>query len=370
MCRSPITELKKKYESNSKRKYPHNNCEYLSGKKSKAGRERHESSSNGSNDSSRQDSPIQSPLPTENSAPRRRRSEYAYDINNIVIPYSIASTTRVEKLQYKEILTPKWREIGDISKADAAQSEEEEVEDMSDTAFSERHLKCEMDEKKRFLTFLTPNPAPPGSGPKRARTARVRCDSRGDVAPAGAGNNGYGNHAEDCNSQDSEISTHTNNHHNVTGGSSSVQNNHSKDVQSATKETDAVVHGPPARAFERRRTTSSSRTRDDSVDDEHLPDVQPFEKRLFPLAAAELDDLVSDADEVETDVNGKHEQENGTCVQSPQKSVLANQTDGLVNEPATPRSTKLSGALYASSGGETDHDEEEADPEWEPKEQP
>lgn len=39
---------------------------------------------------------------------RRRRGENAFDIDNIVIPYSMAAATRVEKLQYKEILTPKW----------------------------------------------------------------------------------------------------------------------------------------------------------------------------------------------------------------------------------------------------------------------
>lgn len=32
----------------------------------------------------------------------------SYDIDNIVIPYSVAASTRVEKLPYKEILTPKW----------------------------------------------------------------------------------------------------------------------------------------------------------------------------------------------------------------------------------------------------------------------
>lgn len=31
----------------------------------------------------------------------------SYDIDNIVIPYSVAASTRVEKLKYKEILTPK-----------------------------------------------------------------------------------------------------------------------------------------------------------------------------------------------------------------------------------------------------------------------
>ena len=39
---------------------------------------------------------------------KRRRGESAYDINNIVIPYSMAASTRVEKLQYKEIITPKY----------------------------------------------------------------------------------------------------------------------------------------------------------------------------------------------------------------------------------------------------------------------
>lgn len=38
---------------------------------------------------------------------RRKRAESAYDINNIVIPYSVAASTRVEKLQYKEIITPR-----------------------------------------------------------------------------------------------------------------------------------------------------------------------------------------------------------------------------------------------------------------------
>ena len=34
-----------------------------------------------------------------------------YDIDNIIIPYSMAASTRLEKLEYKEIVTPKWRKI-------------------------------------------------------------------------------------------------------------------------------------------------------------------------------------------------------------------------------------------------------------------
>ena len=35
-------------------------------------------------------------------------------IDNIVIPYSIACSAHLEVLEYKEIITPKWREIGSI----------------------------------------------------------------------------------------------------------------------------------------------------------------------------------------------------------------------------------------------------------------
>lgn len=37
----------------------------------------------------------------------RRKRENSYDIDNIVIPYSVASSARLEKLPYKEIPTPK-----------------------------------------------------------------------------------------------------------------------------------------------------------------------------------------------------------------------------------------------------------------------
>jgi len=42
---------------------------------------------------------------------RKKKLENAYDINNIVIPYSMAASTRVEKLQYKEIVTPKYDNV-------------------------------------------------------------------------------------------------------------------------------------------------------------------------------------------------------------------------------------------------------------------
>uniref|UniRef100_A0A8C0FG97 KAT8 regulatory NSL complex subunit 1 n=1 Tax=Bubo bubo TaxID=30461 RepID=A0A8C0FG97_BUBBB len=83
--------------------------------------------------------------------PRRRRGESSFDINNIVIPMSVAATTRVEKLQYKEILTPSWREV-DITALKASPDEDnEEIEDLSDSAFTARHGKCEEMERARWL---------------------------------------------------------------------------------------------------------------------------------------------------------------------------------------------------------------------------
>ena len=53
---------------------------------------------------------------------KKKKGSNAFDINNIVIPYSMASSTRVEKLQYKEIPTPSWR-VNDVAEEDLAKME-------------------------------------------------------------------------------------------------------------------------------------------------------------------------------------------------------------------------------------------------------
>ncbi|CAI8016404.1 KAT8 regulatory NSL complex subunit 1 [Geodia barretti] len=48
------------------------------------------------------------------SLPRKKRllsHAPSYDIDNIVIPYSVAAATRLEKLEYKEVMTPGWRQV-------------------------------------------------------------------------------------------------------------------------------------------------------------------------------------------------------------------------------------------------------------------
>uniref|UniRef100_A0A8C5X5X2 KAT8 regulatory NSL complex subunit 1 n=1 Tax=Malurus cyaneus samueli TaxID=2593467 RepID=A0A8C5X5X2_9PASS len=110
---------------------------------------------------------------TSGSQPRRRRGESSFDINNIVIPMSVAATTRVEKLQYKEILTPSWREV-DISALKANPEEDnEEVEDLSDSAFAARHGKCEEMERARWLWSTSVPPQRRGSRSYRSTDGRT-----------------------------------------------------------------------------------------------------------------------------------------------------------------------------------------------------
>ena len=99
---------------------------------------------------------------------KKRKSNY--DIDHIVIPYSMAATTRVEKLQYKEIQTPSWKEIEETTsttsplagqkvaavKSNAGQepAEDDDFEDISDLAFKLMHAKAEEEERARWATPL------------------------------------------------------------------------------------------------------------------------------------------------------------------------------------------------------------------------
>lgn len=66
------------------------------------------SSSGTSTPSSKFDGSLMSPMPGKLGAFGRRStiSQNTYDIDNIVIDPSVAAMTRVEKLPYKEIVTP------------------------------------------------------------------------------------------------------------------------------------------------------------------------------------------------------------------------------------------------------------------------
>ncbi|XP_039924865.1 KAT8 regulatory NSL complex subunit 1-like protein isoform X2 [Hirundo rustica] len=86
---------------------------------------------------------------SQHNSRRRLRSESSYDIDNIVIPMSLVAPSKLEKLQYKEILTPSWRVV-ELQPLEKSQTDEEEVEDLSDKAFSLRHAKYEERERARW----------------------------------------------------------------------------------------------------------------------------------------------------------------------------------------------------------------------------
>lgn len=119
--------------------------------------------------SSLHSSPSASPAPIDRTAHKRHSTSSnqknkqsttsnSYDIDNIVIPYSMAASTRVEKLEYKEIPTPKWRIVplipNNVHSATSGTSQEDEEEDVSEEATTGRHNRSEELERKKFLQYL------------------------------------------------------------------------------------------------------------------------------------------------------------------------------------------------------------------------
>ncbi|XP_040186154.1 KAT8 regulatory NSL complex subunit 1-like isoform X2 [Rana temporaria] len=107
-------------------------------------------------------------------AARKRRLETSYDIDNIVIPMSVAATTRVERLQYKEILTPSWRVVKITPLTPNSDKDIDELEDLSDSSFAALHAKCEESERARWVSTSLP--------PQR-RGSRTHRTSEGSMTP-------------------------------------------------------------------------------------------------------------------------------------------------------------------------------------------
>ncbi|XP_028847682.1 KAT8 regulatory NSL complex subunit 1-like protein isoform X2 [Denticeps clupeoides] len=86
---------------------------------------------------------------------RKRNGESVYNIDNVVISMSPAATSKVEKLQYKDIMTPSWRlvDIVPLVKWEYDQEEEEKLECLSDEVFAQRHQSCESREKLRWCSW-------------------------------------------------------------------------------------------------------------------------------------------------------------------------------------------------------------------------
>nr|XP_034994550.1 KAT8 regulatory NSL complex subunit 1-like protein isoform X4 [Zootoca vivipara] len=88
-------------------------------------------------------------ISTQLNSRRRLRSESSYDIDNIVIPMSLVAPSKLEKLQYKEILTPSWR-IVNLEPLGSLHEDEDKAEDLSDDAYASRHANYEDKERARW----------------------------------------------------------------------------------------------------------------------------------------------------------------------------------------------------------------------------
>nr|XP_056719898.1 KAT8 regulatory NSL complex subunit 1 isoform X2 [Euleptes europaea] len=191
--------------------------------------------------------------------PRRRRGESSFDINNIVIPMSVAATTRVEKLQYKEILTPSWRVV-DVGAVKVTPDEDnEEIEDLSDTAFAILHAKCEEMERARWLWSTSMPPQRRGSRSYRSTDGRTTPQMGNPSTPQPASPE-VGN----CQSHSDFSLTH------------SPRSPISPDLFSGP-------HTPLSRDSMRHLSTEDTRcsTPESGLDEQT---VQPWERRSFPLS--------------------------------------------------------------------------------------
>ncbi|XP_058446354.1 uncharacterized protein LOC131427306 [Malaya genurostris] len=74
--------------------------------------------------------------PTPNHHRNERKSRPSYDIDNIVIPYSMAAANKVELLPYKEIVTPKWRIVDENEESVDPDSETSETSQLTKTGSS------------------------------------------------------------------------------------------------------------------------------------------------------------------------------------------------------------------------------------------
>lgn len=163
-----------------------------------------------------------------------------------MIPYSIAASTRVEKLQYKEIVTPKWRVNEGFAipppesvLAEIEESQTIDLENITEEEFITRHSKCEELERQRIMSYYV------GLKNKNVRkgTPRVRFESGKSES-------------QDQSSQDS--------------CSSKVKSKAKNDY-----------------LYERKRNSSISKSlsREDTLNDDFNElVVSPYDQRLFPLS--------------------------------------------------------------------------------------
>ncbi|XP_078072048.1 KAT8 regulatory NSL complex subunit 1-like [Mustelus asterias] len=212
------------------------------------------------------------PVSSTTSTPsaRRRRGESSFDINNIVIPMSMAAAARVEKLQYKEILTPSWR-VADVeqSKLQICKLEDDQYEDMSDEAFLNRHSKCEEMERSRWCLWSS------SSSARRGSRSSNKADGRSTPQPQQA-------NATTPQPVSPDSGFHLLNDYPHTPSFTGPVSPETYSSLSSFSSKDRI------RVLSFSEDTRSSTP---EVTDEEVQMVQPWEPRIFPLLAEDMEQL-------------------------------------------------------------------------------
>ncbi|XP_061179909.1 KAT8 regulatory NSL complex subunit 1-like [Saccostrea echinata] len=279
---------------------------------------------------------------------RKRRLESAYDIDNIVIPYSIASATRVVKLEYKEIVTPKWRDITENSEEtdntpeDTNKELTDETENTSDEFFAAMHDKCEIQERKRFQSFIKyPSRRSRGSrndsGPLTPDTAST------DVCVLNEGNDSAQRIDDDTRRRSQTLSS--------SGGS------HTNLAASLREE----VFRRRSSSASLRRSSVSVGTDDISMDIDDGELVEPWPIRSFPLSEEEYEEMKTSVSQPEVE----------TCTYFTRNKISSNSIVGLDEETSVSEGTTFDAvetqvsvpeSPNSSAGSHTSEDPN--DPEW------
>ncbi len=300
-------------------------------------------------------SPVASPaVPSSNQAWAdhiRRKRETAYDINNIVIPYSMAASTRVEKIKYKEILTPTWREI-DYASNDAQPTQAEE--DVSVALYETRHAKAELEEQRRWQLPLWKS-----SGGQRSRARRQ--DSCRTEASSG------------CNTPDPlspamvdtlEVQTRP------STPDGSEQQQQPSPLGTPSSSTPMPLPITPAGSIKnRRRTSSATKSRDRNPSEDQQPSsrcttptpefvdaILPYEPRTFPI-----DDDVYE--QMQSEMPPPLPARSASSSAPPNPSASSSTAKAATSNNHNAESTTLQMSI-GSSADEEDEEDTGEDPDW------
>ncbi|XP_038045375.1 KAT8 regulatory NSL complex subunit 1-like [Patiria miniata] len=285
-----------------------------------------------------------------------------YDIDNIVIPYSMLASTRVEKLEYKEIMTPKWRKIAE-NELTAWKNHVQEVnniedfETLSDSEVMERHAKCEISERQKFLTILANQNS---HAHQRRGARRSRNNSQGNTPEP---------YSPDANLFDQNQPSSVN-----SSNAPSPLTTQEALSPSGSFSLSGNGGGGSSGGAQRSRTSSWEKRRSSSASDTNLENSQqgsfeelghidnPWPMRIFPLDEYECSELgCQSEEEQEAELEVKKEVEAEEKTPSEVSSSMSLQNNVKMEEGSS-RSSPL-GELLEDSSGPEDIDDPN-DPEW------